>query len=694
MRVGGTIITWNDPSVKTEVALSFQDKETCLELWSHIDLALSPGDVTGHPMYMLDQHGNPSMGYLGDMYGANGVPEFPNPSLGTLQRISQAVAECSVFQREAVTKQLLKPGYLKEILRCFEMAEEVEDGDNLKAAHDLIKAAILLNDTSVLELMFSEENVEGIVGALEYDSNIPEQARVRHRDFIRGNMALKEIVPIKDETCRAKIIQAYRIMYIRDTVLPKSLDDATYSTLSSMHLFNIVEVLVSLNSNPQFYKSLFEKMSAAEKYSEDWRDLLSFLKQLICLSRHLQSAQRNEMFMHLCNLGLFPVMSDVLGSDDVEAKLWAIDCILSTTVHDPVLLRSFVQNNKDGKVIFEQLIDALLTENSGGLQEQALDIIKILLDPDAPGNSNRKGGFVETFYNEHMSRLMDIIAAAVDVEGGPCPILTLRLIIDLLSYGITQHSYLAKYCILRYNCVAKVVDFLDRQEKMLALAALKCLRTCVLMRDEFYDRYLEKNFLLEEVLRYYINNHRNDSIVLSASIDFLWMLVKEDTQGHLARLIETDFWTQMKELNYDPDLIDELEKSERSKAENQKSREVDDAPPIHQDASETERHAAVAAAMRARGEKEEDILEEHYFREEAPDDPETSTLNHVVVVDKDQQSQGQPQIVLGEYPSLSGAPPPVRSDNEDEDDEDTIPLTGASRCSTCYPTLHDIEHFF
>mmetsp|Transcript_6589 Transcript_6589/g.13079 ORF Transcript_6589/g.13079 Transcript_6589/m.13079 type:complete len:760 (+) Transcript_6589:115-2394(+) len=671
MQGGGTIITWNEPSVKTDVALSFQDKETCIELWSHIDLALSPNvDATGHPMYMLDQHGNPSMGYLEDMYGANGVLEFPDPSLDTLQRISQAVVECSVFQREVVTKQLLKPGYLKEILRCFEMAEEIEDAENVKAAHELIKAGILLNDTSVLELMFSEEHVEGVVAALEYDPTIPEQARVRHRDFIRGNMALKEIVPIKDATCREKIIQAFRILYIRDTVLPKSLDDATYSTLSSMHLFNIVEVLVSLNKNPQFFKALFDKMSAAEKYSEDWRDLLSFLKQLICLSRHLQSAQRNEMFMHLCNLGLFPVLSDVLGSDDLEAKLWAIDCILSTTVHDPVLLRSFVQNNKDGAVILDQLIQALLTENSGGLQEQSLDILKILLDPDALGSADSKNKFVEAFYQKHMSKLMDVIAVAVDTEEGPCPIPTLRLIIDFLSYCITQHSYQAKYYILQYNCVAKVADFLEYPEKLLALAALKCLRTCVLMRDEFYDRYLEKNLLLEEVLRYYINNYQHDTIVLSASIDFLWMLVKEDTRGHLARLMETDYWTQIKEINHDPDLIIELEKGEQSKLEEEEEKSRDHASLVHQDMSGASRHAA---AMQIKEEKEEDALEEKYFREEAPGAREMSPLDHMVAAVEKEQATAQ--IVLDDYPALPEMPPPPRTDPKEEDDEDTIPLT-------------------
>lgn len=50
------------------------------------------------------------------------------------------------------------------------------------------------------------------------------------------------MVPITDAGVRAKIHQTYRIGYLKDVVLARVLDDATFSTLSSLVLFNNVEV--------------------------------------------------------------------------------------------------------------------------------------------------------------------------------------------------------------------------------------------------------------------------------------------------------------------------------------------------------------------------------------------------------------------------------------------------------------------
>ncbi len=54
--------------------------------------------------------------------------------------------------------------------------------------------------------------------------------------------------------------QTYRIQYLKDVVLPRVLDDATYATLSSMALFNSVEVIVALASDPTFLPQLFLKL--------------------------------------------------------------------------------------------------------------------------------------------------------------------------------------------------------------------------------------------------------------------------------------------------------------------------------------------------------------------------------------------------------------------------------------------------
>lgn len=55
-------------------------------------------------------------------------------------------------------------------------------------------------------------------------------------------MVFKEVVPIRSPALKAKIHQTYHIGYVKDVILPRLLDDATLATLSSLMMFNNVEV--------------------------------------------------------------------------------------------------------------------------------------------------------------------------------------------------------------------------------------------------------------------------------------------------------------------------------------------------------------------------------------------------------------------------------------------------------------------
>ena len=61
---------------------------------------------------------------------------------------------------------------------------------------------------------------QDVVGALEYDPEIPQ--RQRHREFLQQSVVFKEVVPISDSAMRAKIHQTYRMGYLkaRDTAAP------------------------------------------------------------------------------------------------------------------------------------------------------------------------------------------------------------------------------------------------------------------------------------------------------------------------------------------------------------------------------------------------------------------------------------------------------------------------------------------
>ena len=47
-----------------------------------------------------------------------------------------------------------------------------------------------------------------------------------------------------------------------------------------------------------------------------------------------------------------------------------------------------------------------------------------------------------------------------------------------------------RYYVLRNNVVEKVLRLLYRREKWLVVAAVRFLRTCIGLKDDFYNRYL------------------------------------------------------------------------------------------------------------------------------------------------------------------------------------------------------------
>jgi len=58
----------------------------------------------------------------------------------------------------------------------------------------------------------------------------------------------------------------------------RALDDATYATLSSLALFNNVEVVTALAADPSFLSQLFLALEAASSSDPEWGDLVAFLQ--------------------------------------------------------------------------------------------------------------------------------------------------------------------------------------------------------------------------------------------------------------------------------------------------------------------------------------------------------------------------------------------------------------------------------
>ena len=104
-----------------------------------------------------------------------------------------------------------------------------------------------------------------------------------------------------------KIHQTYRIQYLKDVILPRSLDDATYATLASLMLFNNVDVVLSLFNDATFLPQLFSRLKQQAPGDPEWHDLVAFLQEFCSLAKQLQLQQRQGLWNKMAQLGMYEV---------------------------------------------------------------------------------------------------------------------------------------------------------------------------------------------------------------------------------------------------------------------------------------------------------------------------------------------------------------------------------------------------
>jgi len=132
--------------------------------------------------------------------------------------------------------------YLKSLLSLFPSAEAKDDYRSLATLAACIKAILLLNDPSIIELIANDGEVfENVCSALEYDPDLRDKAN--HRWFIRERAKFRTVVKMNDEDLISTIHRSFRVTYLRDTLLRPTMDESSLSTLASLLTFTHAEVV-------------------------------------------------------------------------------------------------------------------------------------------------------------------------------------------------------------------------------------------------------------------------------------------------------------------------------------------------------------------------------------------------------------------------------------------------------------------
>ncbi|AQK84379.1 binding [Zea mays] len=121
--------------------------------------------------------------------------------------------------------------FFPKLVDLFRMCENSRNMDHLHMIFRLVKGIILLNDAGIFDKIFSDDFILDIIGALEYDPEVPSVQS--HREFVK-NQTLNEAIHIGNVSVVSKIRQTYIVGYIKDVILLNALDGPTLSSLNSI----------------------------------------------------------------------------------------------------------------------------------------------------------------------------------------------------------------------------------------------------------------------------------------------------------------------------------------------------------------------------------------------------------------------------------------------------------------------------
>uniref|UniRef100_A0A3B3SY05 Serine/threonine-protein phosphatase 4 regulatory subunit 3 n=1 Tax=Paramormyrops kingsleyae TaxID=1676925 RepID=A0A3B3SY05_9TELE len=566
-----TLIVWSEAE-NYDLALSFQEKAGCDEIWEKICQVQGKDPSVDITQDLVDESEEER---FEDM-SSPGL-ELPPCELNRLEEVAELVASSlpSPLRREKLALAVENEGYIKKLLELFHVCEDLENHEGLHHLYEIIKGIFLLNRTALFEVMFSEECIMDVIGCLEFDPSLPQPRR--HREFLTKTAKFKEVIPISDPELKQKIHQTYRVQYIQDMVLPTPsvFEENMLSTLHSFIFFNKVEIVGMLQDDEKFLTDLFAQLTDEATDDDKRHELVNFLKEFCAFSQTLQPQNRDAFFKTLSNMGILPALEVILGMDDPQVRSAATDIFSYLVEYNPSMVREFVmqesQQNDDDILLINLIIEHMIcdTDPELGGAVQLMGLLRTLVDPEnmlATANKTEKTEFLSFFY-KHCMHVLSAPLLANTTEERPSKVLRisyilstprpddfqtsqlLALILELLTFCVEHHTYHIKNYIINKDILRRVLVLMSSCHAFLALCSLRFMRKIIGLKDEFYNRYIMRNFLFEPVVKAFLSNGSRYNLMNSAIIEMFEYLRVEDVKSLTAHVIE-NYWKALEDIDY------------------------------------------------------------------------------------------------------------------------------------------------
>ncbi|VDM65319.1 unnamed protein product, partial [Strongylus vulgaris] len=568
-----TLIVWSE-SDTCDLALSFQEKSGCEEIWAKICevQGRDPGDADGGYDEMDD--GELSEGSSNALAGGGGAGRvvIPPIEVGRLAEVDTIMQNHLATQvlREKMANAIESEGVLPKLVDVFHMCEDIEHKDGLRTLYSIAKNLFMLNRNSLNETLLSDKYLKDLIGMLEYDP--AHETPRKHREFLYEKAKFREVLPIANEelnfpflSCifisaihvnsREKIHQTYRVQYLQDVCLPAPslFEENLLSVLNSYLFFNRIDIVNMLQKDKRLMKELFDQLRDPETTVARRRDLAFFLKEFITLSQGLPpngAQSKDNFFKNLQANDVLGTIEPCIKSPDPDTRTTIVDMLALLVDHSPQLVRDYLlrqaKDKSDDEVLLNRLLVHMQTDRDAELTSgsQVSQVLRTLLDPDNMVSMQKsdRSEFLSLFYQRSIYTLVRPMME--NVKGGTikrddyCMANRQSLVVRLLCFCIEHHSFSMRQHCISNDLLNKVLVLLQSKHHFLALGALKMLRTVLAVKDDFYNRYIVREKVLDRVVECFVRNGPRYNLLNSAMLELFDYIRSEDIKPLVKYTVE------------------------------------------------------------------------------------------------------------------------------------------------------------
>lgn len=541
-----TLVVWTAPD-GSDLALSFQEPEGCNEVWDFLS------EVQHH--FMLSRAGAYGEHELSDDVEDAEPFSMPAPDTHNLAQIEGALRDASgrgPAVRERIVEWLLREDYVRKLVPFFADAEATGALDVLHALHGVVRALLSVNDHIVIEYLLHDDVFFPALGMLEYNPAYPT-LKASYRRYLQHDAQYHPVVDFDDPSMLTKIVETYRLIYLRDVVLAGIVDDAVLAMLNSLVFFYQNDIVSFCVGNEQLLGQLldiFEGSDAARKGKA-----VLFLQHLCAMARQIQMPGRISLFRSLVDWGLLRVVEYALPLRDACVRNAAAEILMSMIEFDASCVRGYALEGPQpgaaphGAPLVPQLTDLLLERGGdAGLRAQATEALRTLFD--VCGESTHAKAteihFLTWLYAGEMQRLMrpllelpalgDLAPDALLPRGAVPDVALYVHLCELLCLAIVQHSFRSQYYVLSTHLMQHVGALLHAREKPLCLAALHVFRACLERNNEQTHDALVSADAFAHLLARLEREAARDNLVSSACLGFFEQLRRDSARALVRHL--------------------------------------------------------------------------------------------------------------------------------------------------------------